>query len=579
MLLIESILALLTLLLAFAWPGLGASWFKKIERPLSRLANRRGLAVLVVGIAAFGLRVAVLPIEPIPVPGIHDEFGYLLSGDTFAHRRMTNPPHPMWIHFESMTIIQQPTYSSAFWPAQGLFLAFGKIFFGNFFWGVCLSFALMCAAFCWALQGWMPPGWAFLGGALAAMRLGVFTYWANSYWGGAVAALGGALVFGALPRIKRRQRVRDGVLMAAGLAILANSRPYEGLLYSIPFLFSLLLFLFSRRSGRIGFRVSRFVIPITAVAALTAAFMAYYFWRTTGDPLRPPYLVNTGTYFQEPQFIFQSLGAAKHYNHQLLQQFYGGYHVQMFLAAKHSPIVSAIGKLLYLFFFFVGPLLLLPFCVVVGVLPYGITVSALGSKTLFFLCVIAVTLFGLLLLPYLNPHYAAPMACAIYALVLQAMRRVRIWGSHGRKRGICFVRMTVASCVLVFVTSAVALAMKVPRSRLFPYDPYGPNIARSQVLGKLSRAADESLVIVHYGPGHDYHKEWVYNDADIDNSKVVWARDMGAQRNRELLNYFKDRQTWLLEADENPPRLVPYSEEEDDALANRAATMGSSEAK
>ena len=101
-------------------------WIQSLEHYLSRLAKRRALAVLVVGLLALALRLALLPNLPVPQPGIHDEFTYLLMGDTFARGRLANPTPPMWIHFETFHIIMKPTYVGLFYPAQAWFWRWGK---------------------------------------------------------------------------------------------------------------------------------------------------------------------------------------------------------------------------------------------------------------------------------------------------------------------------------------------------------------------------------------------------------------------------------------------------------------------
>src|SRR5262245_29453402 len=247
-----------------------AGWSRRVARALRELARRRALSIALVALVATAGSAATAIVGGVPAPAIPDEFSFLLAADTFLHGRLANRPHPLWEHFESFNVIQQPTYSSKYPPAQGAVLMVGQLV-GLPVIGVWLSAGLACGALYWMLLGWMPPIWAMAGGWLAAIYFGIATYWSHTYWGGFMALTGGALVLGAFRRLTRRPRARDAVVLGLGLALLVNSRPYEGLLMSLAPLVALAVWMIGRHGPPVRVSATRIVAPLAIVAGLTIA--------------------------------------------------------------------------------------------------------------------------------------------------------------------------------------------------------------------------------------------------------------------------------------------------------------------
>jgi len=130
---------------------------------IAGVARRRWLSIGLVFCISFAATSALSIRRGYPLPYVHDEFSYLLAGDTFAHGRLTNPTPADWEHFESMHILVRPSYQSKYPPGQGLFLALGQVVFGHPIWGVWISTALACAAGCWMLYAFASSPWALLG--------------------------------------------------------------------------------------------------------------------------------------------------------------------------------------------------------------------------------------------------------------------------------------------------------------------------------------------------------------------------------------------------------------------------------
>jgi len=541
------ILASLLCLAGFV-PWFGDRWFRRVEGLGTRFARKKGAVIVSIALATVLMRVALLGAMPVPVPHFHDEFSYLLAGDTFAHGRLANPPHPMRLFLETFHVLQHPTYASMYPPAQGGVLAFGQVL-GNPWIGVLLSVAAMGAAVTWAMQAWLPPGWALLGGVLLVLRIGLISYWMNSYWGGAVAATGGALVIGALPRIRKRLRVGDAVLMALGAALLGNSRPLEGLIFCVPVAAVMIAWLFSKQGPAAAVALPRVILPIAAVLTATLGFMAYYNWRVTGSALLFPEWLDERVYTNLPLFLWQAWKPPLRYNNPQFEYFYN---VWKYTEFPHTLVRSLVWKAHLLWVFYVGSAFTIPLVAFPWVL------KDKRTRLLVIQCVISG--LGLLAVAWFFPHYAAPLTATWFILLVQAMRHLRLWKVYGRPVGLALCRL------IVLLTVA-----RIPYMAAYQFkNPEAPwSLERAGLTRQLEAMPGKQLVLVHYGPQHNVALEWVYNGADLDEAKTVWARDIPGQDLEPLLDYYRDRKVWILEADVSPARLQPY-----DGGGTRGGTRG-----
>ena len=544
---ISLIVAAILGIVAVVFPNVLAGWFARFESALSRFAERRGRAVAAMFLFVIVARLLALPFLHIPVPGIHDEFSYLLMGDTFAHGRLANPTHPMWVSFETFHVNWQPAYASMYPPGQGVPLAIGELL-GNPWFGVVLSVAAMCAAITWMLQAWLPSRWALLGGVMVALKLGIASYWVNSYWGGAVAATGGALALGAMPRIARRANVRDALWLAFGIGILANSRPYEGFLFCLPIAVWFLWWLAGKTSPRdaAAVRFWRVAAPLAVAFALIAVWMGYYNFRLTGDALLMPHMLNTRTYHSAQALLWQHPLPALHYRNQQFEDFYNGWERE-----NYQPGVAAALRVTWekifrggVNYFWTGLLLALP------AIPYALR----DRKMRLPIVAMVIVAIGVSVVVWSAAHYAAPIACVLFLLIVQAVRHLRTMRSRGRPIGVALSR----ALVLCLVFDTVFYAVHGVCDPLF-WTCEG-DVSRAVIEKKLERTPGKHLILVRYSEDeHNIHDDWVYNGAEIDRAKVVWAREISAEQDAKLLDYFKDRKVWLVTPDTDNTYLEPYT--------------------
>ena len=420
----------------------------------------------------------------------------------------------MWQHFETFHIYFQPVYASIYFPGNSICMALSFALFGHPWPGVVLSVGLMCGAAVWALERWVPRRWALWGGVLMGLRFGIFGYWMNSYWGGAMAALGGLLVIGALGA----RRPFHGISFGAGCAVLLFSRPFEALI-------AVIVAALSARIWRLGTRL----LPAAAIGMVALIAFGYYNFRLTGNVLTPPYRVSAKFYNDGnvlPGLSPRTDVAFRHVELRRMADEFEAANGRVF-ATWESGLRYTWSKLSVWRIKLLGPLLTIP-------LLFGMWRDRRFGVAL--VCGLA----GFGAHQFFTVHYFAPM------LGLQWVLTMRGWsGLAASKHGARFVLWIGLGCVI---------------SSLWPYNGNDSertwgcctapgNVRRASFVQELEAKGGRHLVIVSYKATHNIHEEWVYNRAEIDSSTIVWARAMSEAEDARLIDAYKDRAVWRINPD------------------------------
>jgi hypothetical protein len=504
-------------------------------------------------------RVLLLPILHVPEPRSHDEFAFILGGETLAMGRITNPPHPLWQFFETEHEVMQPTYMSKYPPVQNVFIALG-ILLGNKWIGILISYGIMCGFIYWVACAYLPSRWALFAGLVHLVHPGVASYWCNSYFGGAATAIGGALVFGACARLSKRISSVQGCLFVLGLLILANSRPYEGFVAALVPSFAMLYTVFSRQRPKFSQIAKHAFLPILLLLVGVAA-MLYYNYRITGNALLMPYSLWQKQYSAVPTWFNMPAIQQPHYNNQQLKDNYTVADYAVYLSAMTLPgyFDSLLNlRLLGIMQFFVG-LNLMPMAVASLLSLKDKRMRILWLATAAEVVAISCTAVGF------QRHYVAPITAPLCILLVQGFRHLRLIKLRKLPVGITFARIVVMACLLGVVSQFLTLSAQ--NQRLQDAQDEFPRV---EINTKLAAMPGKHLIVVHYAEGHDPRREYVVNGPDIDNQKIVWARDFGEEKDKQLLDYFHDRKVWLFDPDNKPKwRLYTWEESKSADLSKK----------
>jgi hypothetical protein len=327
-----------------------------------------------------------------------------------------------------------------------------------------------------------------------------------------------------------------------GWSIVWLTRPFESVL---PFVFTWLVLaalVFSHRR-----RWRQWVIPLVlcaSVQVMAGAITLLHNGAVTGTFVTLPYQLSQSVYGFPQGFLGQRVIEAPDIPIAELKNMYEWQRKQKEDLEEH-PFRQAWYVIKESWRFYVTPwyslpLLMLLFLVTDVEVALGVALIA-GALTVSSLY------------PFFLMHYVAAYACVIFCLIMRGMIRL----SSVRLRHVPVGWAVAAVLILGAVVATLPFSPIATAHGMAAVAPESPGL-RQQMEQRLNALGGRHVVLVRYGAGHDFHDEWVYNAANIDDASIAWCRSLGAAEDAEATSYYEGRQAWRVLVDDRVAQVTRY---------------------
>ena len=213
-----------------------------------------------------------------------------------------------------------------------------------------------------------------------------------------------------------------------------------------------------------------------------------------------------------------------------------------------------VAKAYYTWNFYIGPTFTIAFFAGIWVI----------RRNNFLIASLLIFIVGYGLETWNFPHYTAPIFPVVLIVLLMGFQWLRSFEWRGRPIGLFLTRALPTANIALLLLPAASLIYGKPVLSLNAYSnpccAIGKTNVRGHVMARLIASPGKDLVLVKDGPANPIHYEMVYNDARIDLSEVVWAHQLGPEKDAELQRYFTGRRVWefeWIEGEDDGYRLTP----------------------